>query len=47
MSKNQVAMLCVAFFVAGLALGFVGHDFVASSEETKFMNQLAKEELER
>lgn len=47
MPKYQVTLLCVAFFVAGLALGFVGHDFVAPSEETKFMNQLAKEELER
>lgn len=47
MPKSQVTLLCVAFFVAGLALGFVGHDFVAPSEGTKFMNQLAKEELER
>ena len=43
MSKTQVALLCVVL-VAGLALGFMGRDFFVPKEETKLMNQLAKEE---
>lgn len=47
MTKSKVALLCTAFFVAGFALFFFWRDFIAPSEETKLMNQLAKEELKR
>lgn len=43
MSKNQVTLLCVAFFVAGLALGFSGA-FVLPSEGSESMKQLEQEE---
>ena len=48
MSRNRIVLFGVlGVFLVGLALGIFGRGLIPPSEETKYMNQLMKEELKR